>query len=148
MVPMWTEVQLIKAVCTLSTKKQRVGFTTSNTPKKIHRNHFFMGDHSEGIAFASNRAQVVRSFTCVTTTREPRSIGCRSFHRAFQSLRTLRRASGPDTHFVPRISLTRFRSASRTPPSPCPEPQLALLQWQNELNKNQEKNVSQPNRDL
>ena len=112
-VPMWTEVQLIKAVC-----------TTSKHTRKIHRDHFFMGDHSKGMAFASNRAQVVRSYTCVTTTQEPRSIGCRSFRRAFQSLRTLRRASGPDTHFIPRIALTRFPSASRTPPSPCPEPEI------------------------
>ena len=36
------------------------------------------------------------------------------------SLRTLHRASGPDTHFVPQTALTRFCSASRTPLSPCP----------------------------
>ena len=61
-----TEVQLIKAVCTA--QQQRVGFTTSRT-KKNHRNLFFLGDHSKGIAFASNRVQVVRSYTCATTTQ-------------------------------------------------------------------------------
>ena len=86
-----------------------------------HRNH--SGDHNKGIAcryvVASNRAQVVRSYTCVTTTQAifpyllipaPLDIIERVSH-----LSHLHRAS------VSRYSaLTRFSCASRSPPPPCP----------------------------
>ena len=109
--------------CGLRCSSSRLSVQHQKHHRKIHRDHFFMGDHSKSMAFASNRAQVVRSVHLCDHDSRARSIGCRSFHRAFQSLRTLRRASGPDTHFVPRIALTRFPSASRTL-SPCPEPQI------------------------
>ena len=71
-----------------------------------------MCDHKKRIVFASNRAQVVRSYTCATTTQDifpclakPRS-SCPQ--RACQPLLTLHRASDPNTRFVPRVALPWF----------------------------------------
>ena len=91
-----------------------------------HRNH--SSDHNNGIAcryvVASNRAQVVRSQTCVTTIQAiftyplspvpivPLSVSA-TCHICIEHL-------CPDTHFNPRTALTRFSCASWTPPSPCP----------------------------
>ena len=86
-----------------------------------HRNH--SGDHNKGIAcryvVASNRAQVVRSYTCVTTTQPifpyPLSPAPIVIIERVSHFVTLHRAS------VSRYSaLTRFSCASRSPPSPCP----------------------------
>ena len=80
MVQLSTDVQLIKAVCT--SEKKRDGFSHKkivllcDTIRKgyrgnTHRNH--SGDHNKGIAcryvVASNRAQVVSTYTCATTTQ-------------------------------------------------------------------------------
>ena len=83
MVQLSTEVQLIKAVVLLkcnvldsAKKKQPKIVILCDIIRKCyrgntHRNH--SGDHNKGIAcryvVASNRAQVVRSYTCVTTTQ-------------------------------------------------------------------------------
>ena len=81
MVQLSAEVQLIKAVCTA--EMLRIGF--SQKPKIVplcvviqkccrgNTNRNNSGGHNKGIVcryvVASNRAQVVRSYTCVTTTQ-------------------------------------------------------------------------------
>ena len=130
MVQLSTEVQLVKAVRTAG--MQRVG--SSN--KKIvllcdiirkcyrgntHRNH--SADHNKEIAsryvVASNRAQVVRTYTCVTTTQMmfpyPLSPAPIVIIERVSHLSHFYRAS------VSRYSaLTRPPCASKTPPSTCP----------------------------
>ena len=133
MVQLSTEVQLIKAVCTA--EMQRVGFRQKTEPKIVllcdiirkcyrgstYRN--YSGDHNKGIACRyvvdSIRAQVVRSYTCVTTTQAifPYPLIPAQLHiiERVSHLSHLHRAS------VSRYSaLAKFSCDFRSPPSPCP----------------------------
>ena len=138
MVLLSTSVQLIKAVCTA--EKQRVGFSHKKIQKSFnsatsfgsvtkgntHRNH--SSDHNKGIAcryaVASNRAQVVRSYTCVTTTQaifpHPLSPAPIVIIERVSHLSHCIERLCPDTRFDQRKALTRFSCASRIPPPPCP----------------------------
>ena len=121
-----------KATCWIHNMKKQKS-------KKIHRNHFLMGDHSKGIAFPKNRAKVVRSYTGVATTQaifpsptEPRSIDPLDTFPASvsASCRSLPSICVPilTAHCVPRIALTRFQNASKTPPSLAQDRRLFALQ--------------------
>ena len=79
MVQLSAEVQLIKADCAAemhSAKKSKTVLHCDIIRKcyrgNTHRNH--SDDHNKGIAcrdiLASSRAQVVRSYTCATTTQD------------------------------------------------------------------------------
>ena len=110
MVQLSTKVHLIKAV--------RFALSPNSNVLGSHPS-YFIGDHRKEIAFASYRSQVVRPYTSVTTTQaifpcptEPTST---CLQRACQSRPTMHRASGPDTHFLPRMAITKFSGVS-----PCP----------------------------
>ena len=131
MVQLSTAVQLIKAVCTA--EMQRVGFsqkknksffsaTSFGSVTEVLRIETTQAITTKGIAcryvVASNRAQVVRSYTCVTTTQtifpNPLSPAPIVIIERVSHFVTWHRAS------VSRYSaLIRFSCASKTPPSPC-----------------------------
>ena len=75
MVQLSTEVQLINDVCTA---QSNVLYSQHQKHKKIHRHHFLCAITAKGGAFASNRGQVVRSYTCVTTCEDLRWNHCAS----------------------------------------------------------------------
>ena len=66
-------------------------------PKKNTSLPLFPGDHNRGIAFASNRAHIVRSYTCSDHHLSHLSVSHRHKLQLSSVSGVLHRASGPDT---------------------------------------------------